>query len=152
MTRQQELLAEECLYMRKYLLGKISELEIVVDTMLPPSPGSVLKMVGRPVAKTPMDTSKTELWGIIRACCIEAEELSAKRELLTAVETAKRHLKIEERAIVYHQYEKEKPAYMVRRDLNLKPRQYNSLRARLLRNVWQHVGRNGYNLDLALQQ
>lgn len=72
---------ELCLYMYKYLPSRISQLEIAIDEMEPALPGSVLKIVGRPQAKTPLDTSATERLGIAIATCQEAEELSAKRHL-----------------------------------------------------------------------
>jgi len=127
--------AEEALYMHKYLFGRIAELEIHVNAMLPTMPGSVLKMVGRPVAKTPMDTSETEQWGIIRATCEEAIEMDAKGKLKRKLDKFKSKLPDRERALVHELYDREQRPIRVRQNVGLTEREYHTMRQRILRKL-----------------
>lgn len=106
MNKQQ---CEECLFAYKYLPRKMLELEIELSSKFPRTPGSVLKMVGRPVAKTPMDSSQTEQWGIYRATCRQAEELSAKRWLRQVLTDYQHDVTPTEKEILYWRYGKELP-------------------------------------------
>lgn len=143
-------ISEECLYMRKYLYGRIAELDIELETKLPQLPGSVLKMVGKPVAKTPLDTSQTESWGIYRATCREAVELSAKRRLHSILKDFKGELIFPENEFVKLKYEKELPPKRVKENMGITHTEYYTIRLRVLRNLWKVI-RNINDIENAIQ-
>ena len=131
--------AEEALYMHKYLFGRISALQIEIESIVPTMPGSVLKMVGRPVAKTPMDTSETERWGIIRATCKEGIEICAKEGLKKKLDAFKKTLSKEELNLIKELYDREQRPARVRERLNLSSREYYTIRQRILRKLWPYI-------------
>jgi hypothetical protein len=144
-------LTEACLFHRKRLPREIGDLEAEMETIMPPSPGSVLKMQGRPQAKAPGDPSQTETWGIIRATCPQSEQLAAKRwlyQILTEV-----RLGLDESCLAYtlQVYDKELPGQAVRRRLSLSHRQYYRLRDRVLRYTWSQICNAQSLIELALQ-
>ncbi len=149
MNKNQIRLTEECLYARKFLYGKMQELAIALDAMVPKSPGSVLKMIGRPMAKTPMDTSETEHWGMLRATCGEAQELDAKLELYRTLETLRVKRLEPDSTLVKLLYDKERPPDIVKREMSINDRNYYMIRQRVLRQVWQKV-RDIKKIDLAV--
>ncbi len=120
-------MVEEALYLYKYLPARISELEIEMDLLYPPSPGSVLKMTGRPMAKTPLDTSQTETWGIIRATCDTGQTLMAKTALRGALRGLQAILTQQEADYVHYRYGKELKRYQVLRRLGVGSHIYYSL-------------------------
>jgi len=148
MTHDQFKRAEECLYCYKYLTGRIARLEMEQDDIMPPSPGSVLKMVGRPVAKAPGDPSQTETWGILRATSRQAREITAKRQLQDIVRQLKNDLPIRDSEFIRLKYDKELPARSVMRELGIKKRAYHYLRERVLKRLWQRVSK--IDVDIAV--
>ncbi len=150
MNENEIRLTEECLYIRKYLYGRMQELAIIIEALMPQAPGSVLKMIGRPVAKTPIDTSETERWGIIRACCCEAEELSAKQELYNALQGVKNDLSWVERTLVRFLYDQELQPRTVKHKMGIDHKSYYMLRQKVLRTTWKRI-RHIEKLDLAVQ-
>ncbi len=122
-------MVEEALYLYKYLPARISELEIEMDLLYPPSPGSVLKMTGRPMAKTPLDTSQTETWGIIRATCDAGQALTAKTALRGALRGLQAILTQQEADYLYNRFGKELRRYQVMRRLGIGSYIYYSLAA-----------------------
>jgi hypothetical protein len=139
MNYTQIRLAEECLYMRKYLYGRMQELCIVIDSIMPQGPGSVLKIVGKPVAKTPIDTSETEKWGILRATCREAVELEAKMKLFNEIATFRSGLNDQEKEMIGLLYEKEYPVVKVKTMMGLSHKSYHALRMKVLRCLWRRI-------------
>ena len=144
MNREQMRLTEEALYAVKYLPRRIDELELAMEDVLPQSPGSVLKMVGRPVAKTPFDTSQTEAWGIRRATCNEAIELQAKKNLNETLRQWVDCLPHSDQSFVTLTYGQELPRRRVVRELGITDRQYYRIRERVVRTAWEEIrGLNG---------
>jgi len=141
-------LIEECLYVRKYLRPRIKVLNNILKYMLPQLPGSVLKMVGKPVAKNPFDTSITERYGISRAECDEAIELSAKMILYNSLLIVK-SMPDPDYTFVKYKYDKEYSTGKVKDLMQLDHIQYNTIRIRVLRKVWERI-RGIDEIELAL--
>ncbi len=134
-------LTEACLYHRKRLPREIGDLEAEMETIMPPSPGSVLKMQGRPQAKAPGDPSQTETWGIIRATCPQSEQLAAKRwlyQILTEV-----RLGLDESCLAYvlQVYDRELPRHVARQRLSLTYMQHTRVRQEVLHQTWQQIAK-----------
>ena len=148
-NRDEQYLVEECLYAHKYMTVRIGDLEALISAIMPPLPGSVLKMVGRPVAKTPFDTSQTERWGLRRATCSEAEEALAKKWVVTRLTTLKTELGPLESEYVRLLYDKELPARTVIRKMGLQERQFYRIRKRVLQKAWVYLHSIRHLLELA---
>ncbi len=139
MNKAEVRLTEDALYAVKDLPGRILELQLEVESLRPPAPGSVLKMTGRPVAKTPFDTSETETWGIKRATCHEARELQAKLELNQRIRQCVDEMPAQEQEFVRLVYGKELPRHHVGTKMGINPRQYYRLRQRVIERVWERI-------------
>ncbi len=150
MNYNQIRLVEECLYVRKELYGKMQELAIIVDSLMPKLPGSVLKMVGRPVAKNPFDTSETEHWGILRATCQEAQELEAKANLWYILKEFRANLGQSDREFIVLRYDKELPPASVQDRLRICSTEYYNTRMRLLRQLWKSIEPLTETIDAAV--
>ncbi len=150
MNYHQIRVAEECLYARKYLYGRCMELSIAMETMFPQLPGSIMKMIGKPQAKTPQYTSETERWGIIRATCDEAVELDAKTWLMNTLKTFKAGLSREDHQFIRYLYEKEHQPARVQSLLRINSQTYYTTRLRLLRKLWQELREHEDILDIAV--
>ncbi len=151
MTNQQARLCEDALYAVKELPRHIWQLEIEIGAICPKSPGSVLKMTGRPVAKTPFDTSETETFGILRATCRQAQELGAKLRLNNTLRQMVTELPDREQQFVRLAYGKELQKSSVIKRMDINTRQYYRLRERVLRATWNRIKNMGAELDLALE-
>ena len=138
------------MYSIKYLPGQIEALRIEVDSMLPQTPGSILKMTGRVVAKSPFDTSETEDWGIKRVIAREGQELAAKQELNTVLRQWASELTEEDSRFVRLVYGKEWPRHTVIRELGITPRQYYRIRERILQQVWWRIKHLMHIMDMAV--
>ena len=150
-NQQQFRLCEECLFIRKHLPRRIVDLEIYIESIMPPLPGSVLKLVGRPVAKNPFDTSQTERWAIKRACCEEAAELSAKRELHYQLDQFIGELKGKEAQFVRLVYDRELPVQSVVRELGIVYRTYSRLRQKVVIKVWDRLKSMNGQIELGVK-
>lgn len=150
MNQRQVRICEEALYSIKYLPGQIEALRIEVDSMLPQTPGSILKMTGRVVAKSPFDTSETEDWGIKRVISREGQELAAKQELNTVLRQWASELTEEDSRFVRLVYGKEWPRHTVIRELGITPRQYYRIRERILQQVWWRIKHLMHIMDMAV--
>ncbi len=150
-NQHQARLCEECLYVRKHLPRRIVDLEVYIDSIMPPSPGSVLKLVGRPVAKTPLDTSQTERWALKRACCEEAEELTAKRELHARLGQFVGELKGKEAQFVRLVYDRELPVQSVVRELGVAYRTYSRLKQRIVVRAWDRLRDMNGQIELGVK-
>ncbi len=144
-------ICEECLFLRKYLYGRMQELSLHIDTIEPTLPGSVLKLVGRPQAVTPLDTSKTEAVALKRACCPEAEELHAKQMLYDALSEARNSRTNIDNAFVKFYYDKELPSNRVKSKLGIDSMTFHNMKRRVIRSTWLHVKHLRHVLDLAIQ-
>jgi len=142
---------EECLYVNKYLYGRIQELDIEMDCIFPPGPGSVLKIVGIPVAKNPLDTSQTEEWGIRRATCKEAVELDSKLKLYHALRDLTTHLQEKEYELYTLKYYKEYPVPKVKSLLEIDHQTYYTIRQSLIRKTWKKIKDLDFVVELAVQ-
>lgn len=149
MNQHQIRQCEDALYAIKYIPGRIMELQIELDAMIPPSPGSVLKMTGRPVAKTPFDTSETETWGIKRALSKEGQEMAAKQTLNSTLRQWVAELPAEEKEFVRLVYGKELPRHAVIRELDITLRKYYRLRERVIGQAWERIREHEPILDMA---
>ncbi len=138
-NQTQVRLSEECLYAAKNLARRIGDLEAYMESVVPPSPGSVLKMVGRPVAKTPFDTSITERWAIRRVCCDEAVELEVKVWLYRELCEFRRKLTPVESEFVKLCYDHEMPPKSVTRRMGVNDRQYYRIRQRVIERFWDQI-------------
>jgi hypothetical protein len=132
-------ITEACLYSAKELPRRIGDLQAHIDSIMPPLPGSVLKLAGRPVAKTPVDTSQTERWGIRRACCPEAEELAVKCHLYEKISEFISELRGRELEFVKLAYYMEFPPRKVSREMGMSERNYYLVRGKVLYRAWQHL-------------
>jgi hypothetical protein len=144
-------ITEECLYSAKNLPRRIGDLQSHVDSIMPPLPGSVLKLVGRPVAKTPLDTSQTERWAIRRACCPEAEELAVKVWLWHRLQEFKSDLSIKEKEFIALKYDHEKPTKSVVREMGITERKYYRIRQNVVGQLWQQIRQKDGELEVAVQ-
>jgi hypothetical protein len=144
-------ITEACLYSAKELPRRIGDLQAHVDAIMPPLPGSVLKLVGRPVAKTPVDTSQTERWGIRRACCPEAEELAVKLWLWHRLQEFKSDLGVKEKEFIALKYDHEKPTKSIVREMGITERKYYHLKDRVVRKLWQYVQHRNGELEVGVQ-
>jgi hypothetical protein len=144
---------EEALFVYKLLPKQIAQLEIEMDCIFPPSPGSVLKMVGRPQAKAPQDTSQTESWGIHRATCQTAILLAAKILLRSALRGMAPLLSVREKEYVYLKYGKELHRLQVQRRMNIGSSGYYFLNKQVISKAEAVISLNlsPQMLDLALQ-
>ena len=150
-NQTQVRIAEECLYTAKYLPKRIGDLQAYMRSVVPPSPGSVLKMVGRPVAKTPFDTSITERWAIRRACCDEAMELEAKMCLWYRLREFKAGLEGKEKEFVLLKYEKEKPVWSIVKEMGISERKYYRIRQDVVKQLWYQIRDMNGKIEIAVQ-
>lgn len=139
-NQSQIRICEECLYIHKDLPRRIADLEAYIDSIMPVLPGSVLKLVGRPVAKTPLDTSQVERWAIKRATCNEAAELSAKKLLYERLNGFLGGLREKEARFVRLVYDREIPTRSVVKDLGITYRTYYRTRKSVLIKSWEDIG------------
>ena len=144
-------LVEEALYAYKYLPRKIASLAIDVEQLIPPAPGSVLKMTGRPVAKTPFDTSETERWALRRATCREAVELEAKEALRELLREWQFTLSATEQEVLRLRYGKELKDYQALKRSSIPERSYYRNKERLLRSAEDCLRSADINVDLAVK-
>jgi len=135
----EEKITESCLFVHKYLYGRIMELKVELDAMDPQLPGSILKMYGRPVAKAPGDPNITEQFALMKVTSPQARELEAKSELKETLDRVIHAMTDEEQQFVRLAYKKELPRDSVIRKMELNRRRYYDLRERVLHKTWKEV-------------
>ena len=151
MKNYQIRLCEECLYIKKHLPRRIADLEAYIDSIMPVTPGSVLKLVGRPVAKNPLDTSQTERWAIKRATCNEAAELTAKKLLSERLTCFLGSLREKDSRFVRLVYDRELPAQSVVREIDITYRTYYRTRKSVIIKAWEEIGDLENMLELGVK-
>lgn len=124
---------------------------MIMDEMIPASPGSVLKMTGRPVAKNPFDTSETETWGIMRATSPQSVELTIKTWLHDLINELYKELPENEKEFVILQYDKESTPRRVMEELRLPERKYYRLKDKLLDKTWSYLYPIENHIEIGLQ-
>jgi hypothetical protein len=145
---------EEALFVYKFLPKQIAQLEIEMDCIFPPSPGSVLKMVGRPQAKAPQDTSQTESWGIHRATCQIAILLAAKILLRESLRGLQQQLSTKEQDFVHLKYGKELHRFQVQRRMRFDYNGYRYINKIIIEKATNVIALNMNSdlLELAIQE
>jgi hypothetical protein len=139
LNKERRKLVEECFYAKKYIPGKMRALAEILDDMFPQTSNSVVKMIGKPHAKTPLDTSVTERWGIKRATCDEAMEYEAKRKLLKHIKLIMDMLTIQEVLLVNCKYDREMSIYEIMRELHVSRATYFRLKNSALNKAWGYL-------------
>ncbi len=151
MNIQQQKIAEDCLIMAKYIPGRLHALQMEVEEMVPPNPGSVLKLTGRPMAKTPCDTSITERWGIIRATSPQAMEITAKHLMHGILTNAVDTMDPKHREMVRVRYGRELTDGSAMKIIRASPRQYYRIKKAVLQKVWDAIDPLRNMIDLAIR-
>lgn len=133
-------IVEQCFYAKKYIPDKMRELAETLDDMFPPAPEYIVKMGnGKPQAKTPLDTSITERWGIKRATCDEAMEYEAKRKLLKHIDLIMDALTVPEALLVNCKYNREMTHRETQQELHVSEKTYFRLKRSVVIKAWGYL-------------
>lgn len=133
---------EWLLYDYKTLDSAIESLEAELEEILPPLSASVVT-VGGGRAKSPLDTSRTERWGIMRAESPRAVKigrlLKRKRREQKALRAVRKILTPEQLTLVRLKYDEEKSNREAIKAMGLKNRTYYRLKKAVIEKVARYL-------------
>lgn len=136
---------EKLLYDYKYLDQAIANLEAELEAIMPQTTASVVKIGAACAAKSPLDSSQTEHWGIKRAESALQKKLQEKRRHKKAIKAAREQLTDEERTFIWSRYDLEKTHDEVMEALESRGqpcsrRQYFYMRKRIINKIARYLG------------
>lgn len=136
---------EKLLYDYKYLDQAIANLEAELEAIMPQTTASVVKIGAACAAKSPLDSSQTERWGIKRAESRLREKLLEKRRHKKAIKEIREQLTDEENTFIWLRYDLEKTHDEVMEALESRGqpcsrRQYFYMRKRIINKIARYLG------------
>lgn len=131
---------EKLLYDYKYLDQAIANLEAELEAIMPQTTASVVKIGAACAAKSPLDSSQTERWGIKRAESRLREKLLEKRRHKKAIKAVREQLTDEENTFIWLRYDHEKAHEEIWEALHMSRAQYFRFRKDTIDKIAKHLG------------